>query len=95
VVLKEGDTLGYLLMIPPSSAENHDEWVVKVGTGTAMISVNPTANLHYLLLNVLLLSLQENITEAKLDPRYHFLVEDGGYLLNKGISSYTILFFNT
>ena len=57
VILQEGDTKGYLLMVEKTKIYVADEWVVKVGT--------------------------DNLEEAKNDTRYHFLIEDEGYVLNK------------
>lgn len=58
VRLREGDSKGFLFMVPPTPGELVDEWVVKIGEE----SLKMTAN----------------------DTRYHFLLEEDGYLLNKG-----------
>ena len=56
--LREADSPGFLMMVPPTTSFEIDEWVVKVGSS---------------LLN-----------ETESDERYHFLLEEEGYLLNKG-----------
>ena len=57
VILQEGDTKGYLVMVEKTNIYVADEWVVKVGT--------------------------DNLEEAKNDTRYHFLIEEEGYVLNR------------
>jgi len=58
VRLREGDSRGFLMMVPPSKEQLPDEWVVKIGDESLSVSSNDTA--------------------------YHFLLEEDGYLLNRG-----------
>ena len=58
VRLREGDSKGFLMMVPPSKEQLPDEWVVKLGEESLVVSAN--------------------------DTNYHFLLEEDGYLLNRG-----------
>lgn len=62
VRLREGDSKGFVMMVPPSPEFNVEEWVVKIGES----GLTPTAN----------------------DTRYHFLLEEEGYLLNRGAMAF-------
>lgn len=60
VVLQEGDSSGFIYMVPPNAAAEGygtDEWVVKMGTS--------------------------DLTKARNDTAYHFLIENEGFLLNR------------
>ena len=66
VRLREGDSKGFLYMVPPPTDEEEadpdspptpDRWVVRVGS--------------------------EKLEDSKLDERYHFLLEEEGFMLNR------------
>lgn len=56
--LREGDSQGFVMMVPPTGNYSSEEWVIKVG------------------------SANNELTD--LDERYHFLLEEEGYVLNRG-----------
>lgn len=58
VRIREGDSKGFLYMVPPTKTAELDEWVVKIG--------------------------EESLTVTANDTQYHFLLEEEGYLLNRG-----------
>jgi hypothetical protein len=58
VMLREGDTKGFLMMVAPTGGDALDEWVVKSGKAA--------------------------LNETTTDQQYHFLLEEEGYMLNRG-----------
>lgn len=62
VRLRESDSEGFIMMVPPSPVFNIEEWVVKIGVN----DLETTAN----------------------DTSYHFLLEEEGYLLNRGAMAF-------
>eukprot|EP00596_Hydrurales_sp_CCMP1899_P002156 CAMPEP_0119035306 /NCGR_PEP_ID=MMETSP1177-20130426/2235_1 /TAXON_ID=2985 /ORGANISM="Ochromonas sp, Strain CCMP1899" /LENGTH=478 /DNA_ID=CAMNT_0006993353 /DNA_START=161 /DNA_END=1594 /DNA_ORIENTATION=+ len=56
VMLREGDSKGFLMMVAPTGGDELDEWVVKIGKSN----------------------------DTVIDQQYHFLLEEEGYLLNRG-----------
>ena len=71
VMLKEGDSNGFIYMVPPNAAAEgySDDWAVKIGT--------------------------DDVTKARNNTAYHFLVETEGYLLNRRAMAFVNVISNS